>query len=279
MKLFFDTEFTGLRQDTTLISIGIVSEDKKQFYAEFTDYDPKQCNDWITANVIQHLYTKQNKPLYIEEFCIGTRQEIAVKLEKWLQQFDSIELVSDVCHYDMVLLMELFGGALYCPNHICPVCYDINQDIAKVYQISMKDAFDMPRERILKEKGIVIEGEKHNAIYDAKVIQKCYYLLKEGIEIKINPVEIIKQIKEGRKRERELLEEIATVAGIAVAFEASRRFDHRKHLYSHTTYINQLETLLTLLKKGIKKEIALNWAETNQKYVAEYLKNISEEPL
>ena len=35
---FFDTEFTGLRKDTTLISIGIVSDTGDRFYAELTDY-------------------------------------------------------------------------------------------------------------------------------------------------------------------------------------------------------------------------------------------------
>jgi hypothetical protein len=37
-KIFFDTEFTGLHQGTTLISIGLISECGKTFYAEFTDY-------------------------------------------------------------------------------------------------------------------------------------------------------------------------------------------------------------------------------------------------
>ena len=55
MKLFFDMEFTGLRQNTTPISIGIVSEDGKRFYAEFTDYDESQCDDWIKENVIKKL--------------------------------------------------------------------------------------------------------------------------------------------------------------------------------------------------------------------------------
>jgi DNA polymerase III epsilon subunit-like protein len=32
-KIFFDTEFTGLHQKTTLISIGLVSECGKTFYA------------------------------------------------------------------------------------------------------------------------------------------------------------------------------------------------------------------------------------------------------
>jgi DNA polymerase III epsilon subunit-like protein len=38
MKIFFDTEFTGLHKDTTLISIGLVSEDNRKFYAELIDY-------------------------------------------------------------------------------------------------------------------------------------------------------------------------------------------------------------------------------------------------
>ena len=37
MKIFFDTEFTGLHKNTTLISIGLVAENGKKFYAEFND--------------------------------------------------------------------------------------------------------------------------------------------------------------------------------------------------------------------------------------------------
>lgn len=37
MIIFFDTEFTGLHKDTTLISIGLVSETGEKFYAEFDD--------------------------------------------------------------------------------------------------------------------------------------------------------------------------------------------------------------------------------------------------
>ena len=57
MKLFFDTEFTGLRKDTTLISIGIVSEDDRTFYAELTDYDRQQAeeNEWVKENVMTQL--------------------------------------------------------------------------------------------------------------------------------------------------------------------------------------------------------------------------------
>lgn len=55
MKIFFDTEFTGLHKDTTLISIGMVSEDGRTFYAELNDYDDSQINDWVRDNVISNL--------------------------------------------------------------------------------------------------------------------------------------------------------------------------------------------------------------------------------
>ena len=52
MKIFFDTEFTGLHKDTTLISIGIVAENGKSFYAELTDYDKTQVDEWLQLHVL-----------------------------------------------------------------------------------------------------------------------------------------------------------------------------------------------------------------------------------
>lgn len=54
-KIFLDTEFTGLHKNTTLISIGLVSECGKTFYAEMIDYDYMQLNPWITENVVSNL--------------------------------------------------------------------------------------------------------------------------------------------------------------------------------------------------------------------------------
>ena len=58
MKIFFDTEFTGLHKDTTLISIGLIDENGRTFYGEFSDYDESKCDDWIRENVIKHLIKK-----------------------------------------------------------------------------------------------------------------------------------------------------------------------------------------------------------------------------
>lgn len=182
MKIFFDTEFTGLYKNTTLISIGLVSEDNRKFYAELIDYKEDQCDDWIKENVIQHLYKtdkEKRENIYIPNYHLGGKYEIAKVLENWFAQFDSVELVSDVSHYDMVLFIDLFGGAFQLPKRVCPACYDINQDIAKKYNLTLQEAFDKSREDILYNayKDKKITGDKHNSLYDAKVIRELYQIL------------------------------------------------------------------------------------------------------
>ena len=187
MKIFFDTEFTGLHKNTTLISIGLIDENERVFYAEFTDYDKSQCDDWIKEHVIDNLlykhFDKEGEPNTIAIFgnkyyAKGDKRYVKNQLTEWLSEYDSIELVSDVCHYDMVLFIDLFGTAFDLPQNVNPACHDINQDIARYYELSEKEAFDFSREEILQNNAIVIDGYKHNSLYDAKVIKTIYEIIK-----------------------------------------------------------------------------------------------------
>ena len=83
--------------------------------------------------------------------------------------------------YDMVLLIDLFGSAFDLPSNICANCYDINQDIARYYNVGLQTAFDKSREQILWEqrKENAVLGDKHNALYDAKVIRELYQILNK----------------------------------------------------------------------------------------------------
>ena len=179
MKIFFDTEFTGLHKNTTLISLGMIDENGRSFYAEFLGYNSRFVDEWIKENVINHLKFST----CISNWCncsdtetvvVGYTYFIRQKLNEWLSIYDSVELVSDCCHYDMVLFIDIFGGAFDLPKNICPACHDINQDIARRYDLSDTWAFDKSREEILKEHGLVVEGDKHNALYDAEVIKAIY---------------------------------------------------------------------------------------------------------
>lgn len=186
-KVYFDTEFTGLHQGTSLISIGLITEKGKEFYAECNDYNLLECNDWIMDNVIVNLvfkdryyYKETDKSLNI----CANKLTIAKRLREWLSnQFsdsDEIQFVSDCSHYDFVLIVDLLTAgvgtsfpstAFDLPKNVVPVCHDINQDIATHFNISLKEAFDMSREEILIKNQIRVQGKKHNSLYDAKVIK------------------------------------------------------------------------------------------------------------
>lgn len=194
-KLFFDTEFTGLHQNTTLISIGIVSECGKTFYAELSDYDRSQVDDWLRKNVIDNL-TMTKPPLAQDEHYKAERAKdnpvgndlyksysvqlrcdmkvLEVELGKWLYQFDKVEMWSDCLSYDWVLFNQIFGHAFNIPKNV----YYIPFDICTLFKAKGIDP-DISREKY----GL---GEfndktfKHNALWDAKIIRECYYkLMKE----------------------------------------------------------------------------------------------------
>lgn len=178
MKIFFDTEFTGLHKGTTLISIGLVSETGEKFYAELSDYDKTQVNDWIHDNVINNLiYEQSNNEFNTPDwFHWGSSSFVKDKLTTWLLKWDKVEWISDVCHYDFVLLIDLlYGNAMNMEyGKINASCHDLNQDIADFYGINEIEAFDLSREQILKYNNIKIKGDKHNALYDAEVIREIY---------------------------------------------------------------------------------------------------------
>ena len=190
MKIFFDTEFTGLHKNTTLISIGLVDENNRTFYAEFSDYADNQCNEWIYKNVIKNLKWSKEGPsenfanIYPNDWeAYGTKEYIRTVLIDWLSKYDNVELISDVCHYDMVLFVDIFGTAFDIPSNVNPVCHDINQDIAKFYEISEMEAFVKSREDITTEYRYLIDGNKHNSLYDARTIKAIYETI---IQNKIN---------------------------------------------------------------------------------------------
>ena len=186
MKIFFDTEFTGLHKNTTLISIGMVDENGRTFYAEFSDYDGSQCDNWIKDNVIYNLkFIKLAQLGYFVNIhknrweVYGDKEYIRGVLKDWLSKYDEVELVSDCCHYDMVLFIDIFGNAFCLPAKVNPACHDINQDIAKRFMITEREAFDLSREALLKAyvESNIIEGDKHNSLYDAKVIKEIYKII------------------------------------------------------------------------------------------------------
>jgi hypothetical protein len=176
-KLFFDTEFTGLHKNTTLISIGIVSECGKSFYAELNDYDKDQIDDWIKNNVIKNLIIKKSNIRDIENIKYkGDVDGLKKELEKWLKQFKKVEFWSDCLSYDWVLFNQIWGHAFNIPKNI----YYIPFDISTLFKFRKIDP-DISREEYIENKiDDVLKYEKwgnkpkHNALWDAYIIRECY---------------------------------------------------------------------------------------------------------
>lgn len=172
-KIFFDTEFTGLHQITTLISIGIISEYGDEFYAELTDYDETQIDKWLQNNIIDKLILNDWDTGRLER-CgnnikfKGTNEGLKYQLTQWLSQFEEIEVWSDCLAYDWVLFNQIFGHAFNIPKNV----YYIPFDICTLFKVKNIDP-DISREKFAFEDKL-IEKEKHNSLWDARVIKKCY---------------------------------------------------------------------------------------------------------
>lgn len=180
-KIFFDTEFTGLHQNTTLISIGLVSDCGKRFYAELTDYDPAQIDDWLRDNVLANLrFTDQDETPtgfngnFNVQHIKGSKSRVAASLSTWVSQFEQVEIWSDCLSYDWVLFCQLWGHAFNIPKNV----YYIPFDICTLFKIKGIDP-DISREEYAGDNLDLIdhlEGQllKHNAMWDALVIKACY---------------------------------------------------------------------------------------------------------
>lgn len=174
-KVFFDTEFTGLHQNTTLISIGLVAETGQTFYAELTDYDTSQVDVWIQENIINKLVlsTFDNTASLKEWKLKSDKETVKYGLIKWFEQFDKVEMWSDCLSYDWVLLCQIFGHAFSIPNHICYIPFDI----CTLFKVKGIDP-DISREDFTADIFQDQTMSKHNALHDAFVIKACYEKLQ-----------------------------------------------------------------------------------------------------
>ena len=170
MRVFFDSEFTGLHQQAALISLGLISEDGHTFYAEFNDYPVEQMSDWVAEHVVPYLQYSNlpcvTPPLNLKSHGMkASRSAIRDALGEWLFQFDLVELWADYPAYDWVLLADLFGGSLELPQHI----YRNAFDLATLLKVAGIDP-TCDRRAFCNLQNMTL----HNALDDAKLTKACY---------------------------------------------------------------------------------------------------------
>lgn len=103
MKYWIDTEFIDLRPGVHLISIGIVAEDGREYYAEVDDYPRHLACEWVRENVFPHLTGPTKHP-----------RAIAADIEQFVD--DKPEFWLWYGAYDWVAMTQLWGRMVDSPK-------------------------------------------------------------------------------------------------------------------------------------------------------------------
>ena len=152
-RFWFDTEFIEDGRTIDLISIGIVAEDGREFYAINSECELSRASDWVKKNVIVHLGAYTETWLTRAQIRDGVLLFVgANKPEFWAYYAD----------YDWVALCQLFGTMMDLPKGWPMYCRDVKQ---------LCDDRGNPK---LPEQG---KGD-HHALADAKWTRQAWGFLQ-----------------------------------------------------------------------------------------------------
>jgi hypothetical protein len=159
MNYFLDTEFIelGHKEPIILLSIAVVSEDGREYYAENSEASVFKANDWVQKNVLP-LLTGPQKP----------RNEIASDLMNFVgKDREQPRFWGYFADYDWVLFCQLFGAMIDLPSIFPMYCWDLKQELA----------------RLELEKPLIEGcGPDHHALSDARWNKALWeYLKKKGL--------------------------------------------------------------------------------------------------
>lgn len=146
-RYFLDTEFIEYPNTIDLISIGIVCEDGRKYYAISSEFDEAKANDWVLKNVIYKLESLPRKS-------IG---QIKQELLEFITG-DNIEFWGYYSDYDWTVFSWIFGRMIDLPKGFPMFCYDLRQWLNHKGLSHIKQPDDAP----------------HNALSDAEWVCETY---------------------------------------------------------------------------------------------------------
>ena len=112
MRYFYDCEFIEDGRTIELVSIGVVAEDGREFYAVSTEFDPSRAGDWVRSHVLDKLPSPADKAW-------RSRTRIRDELYEFLLAGDGeVELWAWVAAYDHVVLCQLWGSMTALPREL-----------------------------------------------------------------------------------------------------------------------------------------------------------------
>jgi hypothetical protein len=162
-RYFLDTEFqhrSGAHAD--LISIGLTSDDGRDFYAVSKEFAPASANWWIKKNVLKNL-NLPNGPTTKRNSLAEIREGIV----RYIGNDPNPEFYIKDGKQDWTQLCKLFGGADQFPKNFPRSYYDV-RDLCKNIPKAILDA----------------RKDAHNALADAKWLKGLYdWLTTNGANV------------------------------------------------------------------------------------------------
>jgi hypothetical protein len=136
MRYYLDTEFDEKRAQ--LISIGLVAQNGREFYAVNESYDQEHMSDWLKEHVKPLLYntdvidasTRFGRTAMPSQFVSEQSFNIARDLVDFIGPDHDVEFWGYKCAWDIVLVHRLFGGysEISEAGHPIPLtCSDLTQ--------------------------------------------------------------------------------------------------------------------------------------------------------
>ena len=136
MRYWLDTEFIEDGKTIDPISIGIVAEDGREFYVEVQDANLFNANDWVKANVLPHLWSRnadhREGNIWTRDGGVGglmLRSKVGDEVRRFCdpEQYGKPEFWGYYADYDWVVLCQLFGTMMDLPKGWPMYCRDLKQ--------------------------------------------------------------------------------------------------------------------------------------------------------
>jgi 3' exoribonuclease, RNase T-like len=150
VKYWIDTEFITRPYTIDLISIGLVAEDGREFYAESSEVDWSKADRWTLENVRPQLDGKGI-----------SRVEIGYGVREFTERDHQPVFWGYFPAYDWVAFVWLFGSLDEMPFHYPQLCLDIKQ-----WAIELGDP-ELPHQK----------GTRHHALHDARWTRQAWSFL------------------------------------------------------------------------------------------------------
>jgi len=121
VRYFYDCEFIEDGRTIDLVSIGVVAEDGREFYAVSTQFDPSRAIDWVRKHVLDKLPPPADKAWRPLD---RIRDDLLAFLTA---PGEAIELWAWMASYDHVALAQLWGDMRALPRVIPRFTHELRQ--------------------------------------------------------------------------------------------------------------------------------------------------------